>query len=467
MDNIEPPSFSLGFDIDTESELRLPSQRNPSSPVASCDRVIGDGDDELGLTISDSDPEPEPKYSSRVLKELRRGTSAEQSSKNSNVALVEEVLGRSDDLDDDVEEFSSPDDFLAEVPASTRSRFSCSSSKVPLLVPGVLNRVSSLREKGKQLDVPMSNGSGISSAASLFQRSTCSPLRKFQLLDSDSEEDRPSTSKGVSRVTGSNGSSSKGLQSVRSKPKENESGSMSCTGDLWRDFSPQAFQIHTPALDDVCRDYFRSMKENCTPQNCSNAAANSKTGEHFNSSGQQAEQCWDFAHPSPPSHRFFLHSDPRIRDLARKRLPNFSPLGIVDGNGSRQSLFLIDYMNQFGTRGNSKTANTRNKIHSSGQTKSKVSKSQEGLHASEGWLNPKTSSAAPKDAGKRRVSANSGSAGHWYTSPEGRKVYVSRTGQELSGQSAYRCFKKESGGGSRKSKRKGQTKKQTRKKPKH
>ncbi|EFH38810.1 predicted protein [Arabidopsis lyrata subsp. lyrata] len=62
-----------------------------------------------------------------------------------------------------------------------------------------------------------------SSVTSLFQRSTCSsPLGKFQLLDSDSEEDHPSTSRGLSLVTRTYVSSSKGQLSVERKTKRKE-----------------------------------------------------------------------------------------------------------------------------------------------------------------------------------------------------------------------------------------------------
>ncbi|KAK1581051.1 hypothetical protein Q3G72_002617 [Acer saccharum] len=75
--------------------------------------------------------------------------------------------------------------------------------------------------------------------------------------------------------------------------------------------------------------------------------------------------------------------------------------------------------------------------------------------ASGGWVDPKSSATIPKDAGKRRVHASGGqSAGHWYTSPEGRKVYFSKNGQELTGQIAYRQYRKENGAGFRKSKKK-------------
>ena len=38
------------------------------------------------------------------------------------------------------------------------------------------------------------------------------------------------------------------------------------------------------------------------------------------------------------------------------------------------------------------------------------------------WVEPKSRTSMPKDAGKRRVQASSQSAGHWYTGSDGRKV---------------------------------------------
>ncbi|KAG7577998.1 hypothetical protein ISN45_Aa03g022230 [Arabidopsis thaliana x Arabidopsis arenosa] len=413
MDSIEPPSFSLGFDLDAASD----PHQNPSSTG---DQLIGDGDNEpeAGLTVSDSDRELEPDFRSPVLKRLRRGINPNKCSWKDDRGVAIE------DRDDDIEEFSSPEDFHTDAPASTRSHFSSCSSRVPLHGSGVLsNQPSISRGKRKQSDVPASAASGISSVASLFQRSSRSPLRRFQPLDSDSEDDHPSTSRDLSRVTKKHDSSSKDQPSIASKPKRKEPGSMPCIKDLWKDFSPAISKIRTPALDDVCQDYFSSIKTTSTAQKQSSAVASSSNSGNHNLTGfQQTGQFLDFSHPSPPSHRFFLHSDPRILNLARQRLPNFLPLGIVNDRESQREVFLVDYMNQFGSKGSSKSGDSSSKSCRRGQTKSKVSKGQESAHTSEGWLNPKTRAAAPKDAGKRRVSANSGSAGHWFTSPEGRKV---------------------------------------------
>ncbi|KFK33323.1 hypothetical protein AALP_AA6G360200 [Arabis alpina] len=166
----------------------------------------------------------------------------------------------------------------------------------------------------------------------------------------------------------------------------------------------------------VSKDYFSSIK---TAQKQSSAVATSSSNSGF------CQQSLDF---SPPSHRFFMHSDPRIQNL-----PNFLPLGIFND----REVFLIDYMNQFGSNG---SGDSSRRV----QTKSKVSKGQESYKA------------APKGADKRCVSANTASTGDWFTSPEGRKVFISKSGQEFSGQSAYRCYRKETGGGFHKSRKKRQ-----------
>lgn len=163
---------------------------------------------------------------------------------------------------------------------------------------------------------------------------TRSPLRRLQILDSDSEDDCPFTKKESSRVTKTNGSCSKVQPSVASKPKRKE------LGDLWKDFSPAAVsKIQTPALDDVCQDYFSSINKSTAHKQSSAVASSSNSGLF-----QQNGHFSDSSNPTPPSHRFFLHSDPRIQNLARKRLPNFLPLGISNDRENRREECLIDYM---------------------------------------------------------------------------------------------------------------------------
>lgn len=54
--------------------------------------------------------------------------------------------------------------------------------------------------------------------------------------------------------------------------------------------------------------------------------------------------------------------------------------------------------------------------------RSKKSNNGEGLNTPGSWVDPKSSISTPNDAGKRPVHANGQSAGHWYTTPEGRRV---------------------------------------------
>lgn len=107
MDSIEPPSFSLGFDLDDASDPQSSSNLNPSSAD---DPLIGD---EPGLTVSDSDQELEPNFASPVLKRLRRGINTDKCSAKSDRAVATEFLSYKEDRDDDIEEFSSPEDFPA------------------------------------------------------------------------------------------------------------------------------------------------------------------------------------------------------------------------------------------------------------------------------------------------------------------------------------------------------------------
>lgn len=68
---------------------------------------------------------------------------------------------------------------------------------------------------------------------------------------------------------------------------------------------------------------------------------------------------------------------------------------------------------------------TRNKVHEGSSKTKKRSRSNANAmasQASEGWVNPKTCATIPRDAGKRRVRADSRSAGHWFTGQDGRKV---------------------------------------------
>ncbi|KAK0599970.1 hypothetical protein LWI29_010309 [Acer saccharum] len=142
---------------------------------------------------------------------------------------------------------------------------------------------------------------------------------------------------------------------------------------------------------------------------------------------------------------------PRIRRNAGEELYllELNPRESKERGNLQPSASDIDYMSQFSNGGASNQKGTQKVNNNRSTTRGRNSR------ASGGWVDPKSSATIPKDAGKRRVHASGGqSAGHWYTSPEGRKVYMSKNGQELTGQIAYRQYRKENGAGFRKSKKK-------------
>jgi hypothetical protein len=123
MADIEPPTFSLGLDLDIESVPRIPTHHfqtstlnpapNSSSNTPSDDQNGGpqvmdseEEEEELGPDVMDSDPEPGP-GPTRVLRRLRRGPATQKS----KVRKVELEGFCCDHGDDDIEEFSSQEDF--------------------------------------------------------------------------------------------------------------------------------------------------------------------------------------------------------------------------------------------------------------------------------------------------------------------------------------------------------------------
>ncbi|XP_015577134.1 uncharacterized protein LOC8282893 [Ricinus communis] len=461
MADIEPPSFSLGLDLEPEPELPAqPQQHSAISPGPSSSTLLNDDyedDDDFGLEVVDSDPETGPS-SPRVFKRLRRGPAVEES----RMEKREQEKVFCDNGDDEIEEFSSQEDFIRDAYPSAEYNSVCSSSKIPLHGCGVsLTTQSSkqLKEKKKERasDAPSSSCLGTGNNGLIFPNLTISPLRRFQLIDSDSEE--PSTRNDVSRKISGTDLSSKERQPNSCEKKRNPSAEKHQSEDLWKDFCPKkSFHVPTPVLDEVCEEYFQSLRDtNSAKKLGTNLPKDGGVGCHLDANTIAGfEQSWNLADPLPPAYNYFCHDDSRIQSLVRSRLPNFSPLCIINNRENHQpSEPVINYMSQFNGEASKKggTCRNNNKDSTRGRSKSKKSIVKEALPASQVWIDPKRSASIPKDAGKRRVHANGQAAGHWYTSPEGRKVYVSRSGQELTGQMAYRHYRKESGG-YRKSKKK-------------
>ncbi|KAK2397178.1 hypothetical protein QL285_058782 [Trifolium repens] len=447
MAEFEAPSFSLGLDFDNTP---------PHSPL---------NHDPL-LQVPDSDPETQPDPPIRILKRLRRGPPS-----SSSVHHQTELPPSCIIADDDIEDFSSEDE-PAQVfgNSSVRNRSVCGSSKVSLKGVGVLtpHLCSNSRERKRKQDsdIPASVEMETGQSRFVFSKLVASPIRRFQLLDS---EDVSGVNK--ARPSSSTGSTcNRGTSSLEHDRK-----------DLWKDLSPvKNFSIPTPAFNEVCEEYFHSSKNTEVPRSRIDISKNhNETYRGVNSGCHQDEQIWEAAGPLPPAHCYYFHEDPRIQQLVRSRLCNFSPLGVNNMN-QQQNVSHIDYMGQFDNGGASRTPGVqKRRVNGSTNRRSKSNNLivEETFNASEGFdsgisgrkkatriNSTKTCTSMSKDAGRRRVQASSQPAGHWYTGSDGRKVYVSKNGQELTGRNAYRHYRKESGAGVKKSKKKTSAKKANAKK---
>ncbi|XP_021287392.1 uncharacterized protein LOC110418898 [Herrania umbratica] len=452
MADFEAPSFSLGLDLDADTEPRSPTVDHPE-PLLAPDSSASfgatkDGEDELGpeQEVMDSDPDTRPEPT-RVLKRLRRaGDKSSATKKESEKPLAW------NDGDDEIEEFCSSQE-NKDVDSSTQNHSVCGSSKISLKGLGVLTTQSSgqcsSRKREQASDAPASASLEARHGGLTFPWLTISPLRRFKLLDSDSDgSEGPSDCEDKSKGAHKLDPPSKEQQSTVSDNKRKASVVTPQNEDLWKDFTPiNTSHIPTPAFDEVFKEYFQSVKDMNAAQKLEN---------------QKFEELLNLDDPLPPAHCYFFHDDPRIQKLVRTRLPFFSPLHMVKNRGNQQrNVSVIDYMSQFSNEESSKQRGSQKgggkNCSTSRRNKSKKSNAEET--ASEGWVDLKSGAAIPRNAGKRRVHASDQPAGHWYTSPEGRKVYVSRSGQELSGQMAYRHYRKESVAGFRKSKKKSNGKK--------
>lgn len=443
MADFEPPSFSLGLDFDLDSEPQSTVPPKPSVSLRTIKEVVDD-DDDFEFPVLDTGPQvSDPPTSS--LKRLRRGSISKSEPAAQKLKLGETWCN----VDDDIEDFSSQEDEPKDHPKWRSSL--CSSSKIPLQGQRVLSSQSVSRCTRRKNEA--SNVSSISQSMEtntnnlVFPELTVSPLRRFQLIDSDSDEPSKSEFKEresdhVDSPLSSNPQYSDADLSCQRKAEP--SAVASKTKDLWEDFcSDKTFNIHTPALDEVCEEYFKSVKDGKQTQT-------TKSGLTESNMQPQA--------PLLPAHCYFFHKDPRIQKLVRDRLPNFFPLGADNIPGQNQDdASVIDYMGQFCNQGSSKKTSQKSAAVTNSRKSRKNVKQPNNVEESQGserWVNPKSSAGIPKDAGRRRVQAVGKSAGHWYTTGDGRKVYIAKNGQEFSGQSAYRCYQKESGAGLRRTAKK-------------
>lgn len=117
MADFEPPSFSLGLDLETQLGPPIPILPIDPSPQASPTHagIRTDNLDNLEqVEVMDSDPEPELE-TTRVLKRLRRGLGAGLANPTSTpLSEKKQVVEqrRCFDCDDEIEEFSSQEEGL-------------------------------------------------------------------------------------------------------------------------------------------------------------------------------------------------------------------------------------------------------------------------------------------------------------------------------------------------------------------
>nr|XP_043630280.1 uncharacterized protein LOC122601596 [Erigeron canadensis] len=455
MDDFEPPSFSLGFDFDFDQpepepqQTTTPPKTTNGSSLASGSSVLEDANDNEyeNLTVLDSESDYDEFLRPR-LKRLRRGYVAENhgaSGSGGKKVDLDSVMNLVDVDDDDIEDFDfdSPQRNRKDEPLSTQHRSVCNSSKIPLNGHGVLTKQS-----GKKKQSVSSGPDSVITTCnkSPFPKLTVSPLRRFQLIDSDSDPDDPFVSEGHTKKNCKESDSHMNLGQPNLKQcvglsehrNLNKPTNTFAQKDLWEDFQPQKTRIPTPALDQVCEEYFSSFKDKSTPK--------SNTVKSNHDSGV-TNSVIDLDDPKPPAHQYFFHCDPRVRELVRTRLPNFFPLNAVNQDSEQPSTSNIDYMGQFSHGEKPKQGSSTNKSETSARKNSRKSKASE---MSQGFLNPKGNSRKeiPTDAGKRRVQADgqASNSGHWFTGSDGKRVYVSKNGQEHTGRAAYVLYKKESGG---------------------
>lgn len=216
-----------------------------------------------------------------------------------------------------------------------------STSKVPLhgiFIAPTSNQLKAKKEK-QTVDTPTSVGFEKQNK-SFFPNLTISPLRKFQLLDSDSDD---SSSCDNQSRKGHEAASSLDKQkstfdhsATANEKKKSLTASTTLKEDLWKDFfQTKSFHLPTPAFDEICKE-FSQLKDSKAATELGSSAHMSCMDNHTNNNSWSNELIDEL---SCPAHYYFFHDDPRIQNLVRNRLPNFFPLGV---DGSRASV--IDYM---------------------------------------------------------------------------------------------------------------------------
>lgn len=470
------PSFALGFDDDEEEhenpastsnqdhqiKLRpdiidiLESKPEPrdfewqgSSPGP---QVFPDKDDEDPQCCNE---EPLPK-----LKRLKRGPPANDNKITAAIALCQ-TSGQGFDLGktpidcDDIEDFSSDDDFFRE---------DCKTPRNPSVRPSSSAKLSLSRSKAvttpsfetlncRPSVSSIKNSSNINRSSVLKPAlgKRIGPFGKIQQSKCDFSEEEEDDLVVKSSVPW-NAGATKAKDNVTAKSLFGSQKMVEGTNHFEKKYSSQDMRKHftsvqgpslaTPAFDEFCEEYVTFNKQTDT-----NVSAG-KNGPVVDNS-------------VPPAYHFFENADMRIQRLLRQRLPNFLPINsLMRGENLGAEQVEINYLGQFtATRGTNATSglNFQSQVSKSTRKKSttrtagKRKKCDPDGTETGSWTttgNRITKPVIPRDAGKRRVSAKGCASGHrtgfWFTDA-GRKVYISEDGREMMGKAAYLQYRKDNG----------------------
>jgi len=153
---------------------------------------------------------------------------------------------------------------------------------------------------------------------------------RFQLIDSDSDDSDVNVG-GANKINPNNHLDKNKKSSFDKNGNE----------DLWKDFSPvKNVSVPTPAFNELCEDYFRSDK--CTEVRADVNESHNEKYPGVSSSCQRNQ--WESVDPVHPAHKYFFHEDPRIQQLVHSRLRNFNSLGAIDRVNQQPNASHIDYM---------------------------------------------------------------------------------------------------------------------------
>uniref|UniRef100_A0A453D0P6 Uncharacterized protein n=1 Tax=Aegilops tauschii subsp. strangulata TaxID=200361 RepID=A0A453D0P6_AEGTS len=326
-------------------------------------------------------------------------------------------LGDIGSYEDEIEDFSDEEPPRGMTPSVGSCRTS-SNSKFSLVNRSVLTTQSTSKAKTTK-STPMSNSVASKSleescTKKLLPKITISPLRKIYFVDSDTDSDdnrkQSKPKKPMSPIKKRQESMHKYMQKkpiLQQNSKSEGSTVVQKSEDILKD------SWATPALDDFCSEYFKSVQHSTPSQQTkTNSISGSKVsrpyssvseiGEHFQhestSTGVVLEENLTDNHP--PAMHYFCHRDQMVQNLVRERLKHFVPIGAATSDGNEYSVEEnLNYRSQFG--------------QSSG--------------ANDRWVTPNSRTSVPTDFGKRRVHAggSQSGSGHWFTGEDGRKVFMS------------------------------------------